>query len=209
MAGFHVYAQIFVDAGFIYVEPNVRGSEGYGQQWLNSDNGAKRLSVITDIDDVAQYIRTKWKVKKIGVTGGSYGGYATFYAMTKFAGSYDAGVEIVGMSNLVTFLSNTAPYRRALRAAEYGDPEKDKEALIALSPITHIQNLKAPLMMIQGVNDPRVPAGEALQFAEYLQARNIPTELILFADEGHGAAKRSNQVISIGKKLEFFQKHLQ
>jgi len=206
--GFSVYAQIFVDAGFIFVEPNVRGSDGYGRKWIDSDNGKKRLEVITDIEDAAKYLRTKWGVKKIGITGGSYGGYSTFYAMTKFAGSYDAGVETVGMSNLVTFLQNTAPYRRALRAAEYGDLEKDRAALIELSPSSHIQKIKAPLMMIQGVNDPRVPAGEAIQFAEHLRSKNIPNELILFPDEGHGTAKRSNQVLQIGKTLEFFERHL-
>lgn len=183
--GFSVFSQIFVDAGFIFVDPNVRGSDGYGQIWLNSDNGANRLKVISDIEDAAKFVRSQWKVKKIGVMGGSYGGYSTFYAMTKFAGSYDAGVETVGMSNLHSFLMNTAPYRRALRIAEYGDPEMDKAALMELSPITHIDKIKAPLMMIQGVNDPRVPAGE-----------------------GHGTGKRTNQVIQLGKTLQFFEKHL-
>jgi dipeptidyl aminopeptidase/acylaminoacyl peptidase len=211
-AGFNGYAQLFVDAGFVYVEPNVRGSSGYGKTWLDSDNGPKRLAVITDIEDCAKYIRASWgkdgKAPKIGVTGGSYGGYSTLMAMTYFAGAFDAGVQEVGISNLVTFLNNTAPYRRILRTSEYGDPTKDREALVQLSPITHVKKLKAPLLSIQGVNDPRVPVGEALQIYKELEARKIPGGLILFPDEGHGTSKRGNQVLAIGHTLAFFEKHL-
>lgn len=206
--GFNPVVQLYLDNGFIFVEPNVRGSDGYGKAWLHSDNQAKRLNVITDIEDAANYIRAKWKVTKIGVMGGSYGGYSTFMAMTKFAGSYDAGVAMIGMTNLVTFLQNTAPYRRALRTPEYGDLEKDHDALVALSPVTYIDQLKAPLMIIQGVNDPRVPVGEAIQFQKTLEKKGIPSSLILFADEGHGAEKKDNQVLQFGHTLEFFKKYL-
>lgn len=206
--GFAPTIQLYIDNGFIFVEPNVRGSEGYGKAWLHADDQAKRLNVITDIEDAAKFIRANWKVTKIGVMGGSYGGYSTLMAMTKFAGSYDAGAATVGMSNLITFLQNTAPYRRALRTPEYGDLEKDREALIALSPVTYIHQLKAPLMIVQGVNDPRVPAGEALQFQKILEQKGIPSQLILFADEGHGAEKKDNQVLQTGHMLEFFKKHL-
>ena len=126
---FSANAQLFVDAGFTFVMPNVRGSAGYGKAWLHADDGPKRLEVITDIEDAAKYIRASWgkdgKPPKIGVTGGSYGGYSMLMAMTYFAGAYDAGVEQVGISNLITFLANTAPYRRSLRISEYGDPVKD------------------------------------------------------------------------------------
>ncbi|MGZ3744025.1 MAG: S9 family peptidase [Pseudobdellovibrionaceae bacterium] len=206
--GFNSISQLYIDAGFIFVEPNVRGSEGYGKAWLHSDDQAKRLNVISDIEDAAKYIRAHWKITKIGVMGGSYGGYSTLMAMTKFAGAYDAGVANVGMSNLVTFLQNTAPYRRALRVPEYGDLEKDHQALIDLSPVTYIDRLKSPLMIIQGANDPRVPAGEALQIQKLLEKKNIPSSLILFADEGHGAEKKSNQVLQTGHTLEFFKKYL-
>jgi dipeptidyl aminopeptidase/acylaminoacyl peptidase len=211
-AGFSPNGQLFVDAGFTYVEPNVRGSEGYGKTWLHADNGAKRLKVITDIEDAAKFIRANWgkdgKAPKIGVIGGSYGGYSTLIAMTMFAGAYDAGVSNVGISNLMTFLMNTAPYRRILRISEYGDPVKDKEALIQLSPTTHIGKIKAPLMIIQGVNDPRVPVGEAMQMYKELERRKIPGGLILFPDEGHGAAKRGNIVLTIGHTIAFLEKHL-
>jgi dipeptidyl aminopeptidase/acylaminoacyl peptidase len=129
-------------------------------------------------------------------------------AMTYFAGSYDAGAEIVGISNLVSFLANTSPYRRSLRASEYGDPVKDREALVQLSPITHIAKIKAPLMLIGGLNDPRVPIGESLQLYKQLEQRKIPGGLIIFPDEGHGAAKRGNIVLAIGHFIAFFEKHL-
>jgi dipeptidyl aminopeptidase/acylaminoacyl peptidase len=200
------------ELGVAVIFPNVRGSSGYGKKWIDSDNGPKRLAVITDIEDCAKHIRAAWaqggKPPKIGVMGGSYGGYSSLMAMTYFAGAYDAGVQQVGISNLMSFLMNTAPYRRILRTSEYGDPVKDRAALIQLSPITHVKKIKAPLLSIQGVNDPRVPVGEALQIYRELEARKIPGGLILFADEGHGTAKRSNQVLALGHTIAFFEKHL-
>ncbi|GGY24066.1 S9 family peptidase [Paludibacterium paludis] len=207
--GFSAYAQMFVDAGFIFVEPNVRGSAGYGKTWLHSDDGAKRLDVVTDIEDAARHIRANWgangKAPRVGVLGGSYGGYSTMLAMTMFAGAYDAGVSNVGMANLVTFLQNTAPYRRANRMAEYGDLQKNREALVKLSPVTYTDRLKAPLMIIQGASDPRVPVGEAVQMYEAARSRGVRSELILFADEGHGTQKRDNRVLEIGHTLRFFE----
>ncbi|AFY68368.1 hypothetical protein Pse7367_0048 [Thalassoporum mexicanum PCC 7367] len=211
-AGFNRLAQLFVQAGFIYVEPNVRGSDGYGKAWLSADDGPKRLAVISDIADASTYIRTNWQVNdmepKVGIMGWSYGGYSTLMGMTKFAGSYDAGVALVGMSNLITFLENTAEFRRPLRISEYGDPERDRQALIQLSPITYIDQIQDPLLIIQGANDPRVPVGEAVQIQRALEEREIPSQLIIFADEGHGSAKRSNQVLEIGHTIDFFVEHL-
>jgi dipeptidyl aminopeptidase/acylaminoacyl peptidase len=205
-------AQRYVDAGFIHVTPNVRGSDGYGKTWLHSDNGPKRLDVITDIEDCARFLRANWgangQAPKIGITGASYGGYAALVGMTMFAGAYDAGVSSVGMSNLATFLNNTAAYRRHLRITEYGDPDKDRDALRRLSPITYIDRVKAPLLIIQGANDPRVPVSEALQMQTALDRRRVGSQLILFGDEGHGSAKRDNRVLEAGHTLRFFLEHL-
>jgi protease II len=211
-AGFSILPQMFVDEGFVFVEPNVRGSDGYGKTWLHSDDGPRRLQVITDIPDAADFIRKNWSrgssAPKIGVMGWSYGGYATQVAMTKFAGSFDAGVALVGMSNLKTFLLNTAPYRRALRVPEYGDPVKDEKALGELSAINYLSQIKGPMLLIQGVSDPRVPAGEAVQMYEKMKGLGLSPGLILFADEGHGSQKRSNQVLEIGHTLQFFRQNL-
>jgi dipeptidyl aminopeptidase/acylaminoacyl peptidase len=210
--GFNPGVQMFIEAGFVFVEPNVRGSDGYGKAWLNSDNGAKRLDVITDIRDCAAFVKKTWskngQVPKVGVIGGSYGGYSTQVAMSMFAGSYDAGFSVVGMSDLRTFLLNTAPYRRILRISEYGDPEKDVEALKKLSPITYVSQVKAPMFFLQGLNDPRVPAGEAIQMHETLIKNKVPSQLVIFPDEGHGAGKRVNQVRQYGYALDFFTKYL-
>ncbi len=212
VAGFNTRAQIFVDAGFVYAEPNVRGSDGYGKSWIHADDGAKRLTVLTDIEDASKFVRSQWavggKTPKVGIFGGSYGGYSTLAGMTIFAGAFDAGVSVVGISSLVTFLENTAPYRRILRISEYGDPTKDRAVLEQLSPIRHVDRVSAPLMLIQGATDPRVPVGEALQFYEAVQKKGVPSELIIFPDEGHGMKKRPNQVLGYGHTVRFFQKHL-
>jgi dipeptidyl aminopeptidase/acylaminoacyl peptidase len=212
MAGFSSRAQMFVDAGFIYLEPNVRGSDGFGKAWLHADDGAKRLAVLTDIEDAATFARKAYAeggvAPKLGVFGGSYGGYSVLAAMTIYAGAYDCGVSVVGISNLKSFLANTAPYRRALRISEYGDPAKDDDALTKLSPFFHAEKLKAPLMLFQGATDPRVPVGEAIQFHDTLAARGQDVPLVIFPDEGHGAQKRPNQVLLYGHTLRFFAKHL-
>jgi protease II len=209
---FSIKPQLFVDAGFTFVQPNVRGSTGYGKAWVHADDGPKRLNVISDIEDASKYIRATWskdgKPPRIGVTGGSYGGYATLMAMSYFAGAYDAAVEIVGISSFMSFLMNTAPYRRSLRISEYGDPVRDKEALVALSPTTHIAKIRAPLLVIAGLNDPRVPVGESVQIHKQLEQRKIPGGLVVFPDEGHGARKRGNVVLTLGHTIAFFEKHL-
>ena len=210
--GFSGFSQIFVAAGFIFAEPNVRGSDGYGKVWLDADNGPKRLDVISDIDDAGKALRARFtrngKAPRIAISGGSYGGYSVLMGMTMFGGTYDAGVSIVGISNLATFLQNTAPYRRALRASEYGDPEKDAEALKKLSPTTYLDRVKSPLLIIQGVDDPRVPAGEAIQIQEALEARGVASRLILLEGEGHGAARRAGQVLMVGHMLRFLEEQL-
>jgi len=212
LPGFNVGAQMFVDAGFVFAEPNVRGSDGYGKAWSHADDGAKRLSILTDIADAAKWAKATFtsngKEPKVGVYGGSYGGYSVLVAMTLFAGDYDAGVDVVGISDLRTFLRNTAPYRRVLRISEYGDPDKDAEVLAKLSPMTYIDRAKSPLLIVQGASDPRVPAGESIQIHDALEKRGVPCELTLFADEGHGAQKRENRVYTLGRAIAFFRQHL-
>jgi len=210
--GFSVGAQMFVDAGFVYAEPNVRGSDGYGKTWLHADDGPKRLDVITDIEDAARWARSRFaaagKEPRVGIFGGSYGGYSVLMGMTMFAGAYDAGVDVVGISDLRTFLRNTAPYRRILRISEYGDPDRDADALAKLSPMTYVDRTKAPLLIMQGASDPRVPAGEAIQIHDALERRGVACSLMIFPDEGHGAQKRENRVLMLGGAIAFFEKHL-
>jgi dipeptidyl aminopeptidase/acylaminoacyl peptidase len=211
-AGFSTRAQLFVDAGFVYVQPNVRGSDGYGRTWIHADDGAKRKNVVTDIEDAAIFVKKAWakdgKAPKVGIFGGSYGGYSALMGMTYFAGAYDAGVAVVGISSLVTFLENTAPYRRALRVSEYGDPEKDRAVLLELSPITHVNKAKGPLFIFQGATDPRVPVGEAVQMHAALEKNGANPKMVIFPDEGHGVQKRDNNVLLLGHSLAFFNEKL-
>jgi dipeptidyl aminopeptidase/acylaminoacyl peptidase len=210
--GFSVGAQMFVDAGFAFAEPNVRGSDGYGKTWLHADDGPKRLGIVTDIEDAANWARTRFAAggqqPKVGIYGGSYGGYSVLLGMTMFAGAYDAGVDVVGISDLRTFLRNTAPYRRILRISEYGDPERDADALAKLSPMTYVDRVKAPLLILQGASDPRVPAGEAIQIHDAIEHRGVTSSLMIFPDEGHGAQKRENRVLMLGNAIAFFREHL-
>lgn len=209
---FNPIYSLYNEKGFIYVTPNVRGSDGYGKKWLMADNGKNRLNVITDIRDCSIYIKKHWKKNgvepKIGITGGSYGGYSTLVGVSLFAEHFDAGAAIVGMSNLLTFLENTAPYRRQLRVNEYGDPEKDRQALIELSPSTYSQKVKAPVLIAHGATDPRVPVGEALQFFKTIQSQNAKSQLVIFPDEGHGVSKRPNIVLLNSYLIDFFEKTL-
>lgn len=211
-AGFNELAQLFVGEGFVYVEPNVRGSDGFGKAWLHADDGPKRLEVITDIEDASRHIRAVWakdgQAPKVGIMGESYGGYAAMLGLTMFAGAYDAAVELVGPSNLVSFLENTAPYRRAMRISEYGDPVKDRDALLQLSPVTFVARAKAPLLMMQGANDPRVPVSEALQMLEALKPGGQPNQLFVFPDEGHVMQRHSNKALLYGHALRWFETHL-
>jgi len=128
--------------------------------------------------------------------------------MTMFAGAYDAGVDVVGISDLRTFLRNTAPYRRVLRISEYGDPDRDADALAKLSPMTYVDRARAPLLIMQGASDPRVPAGEAIQIHDALERRGVSCSLMIFPDEGHGAQKRENRVLMLGGAIAFFEKEL-
>jgi dipeptidyl aminopeptidase/acylaminoacyl peptidase len=209
---FNAINNYYTENDFIFVAPNVRGSDGYGKTWLQADNGAARLKVITDIRDCAEFIKKNWKVgdqvRKIGIMGGSYGGYSTLVGMSKFSSSYDAGVAIVGMSNLITFIENTAPYRRALRMNEYGDPSKDRAVMEQLSPVSYVSQVKNPLLIMHGATDPRVPVGEALQFFETIQTQNPSSRLVIFPDEGHGVSKRPNVVLLHSYALDFFKTHL-
>ena len=140
--------------------------------------------------------------------GGSYGGYMTLAALTTYPEMWAAGVDIVGIANFVSFLENTGAYRRHLRTAEYGDPEKDLDFLKEVSPLTHVDRITAQLFVIQGANDPRVPQSEAEQIVAAVKARNGVVEYILFPDEGHGVAKIPNQIKAYTRVGDFLDLNL-
>ena len=184
------------ELGVAVIAPNVRGSAGYGKDWLLADNGYKRLDSVKDIGALLDWIRTRPELDadRVAVYGGSYGGYMVLAAMARYADRLKAGAEMVGISNFVTFLEHTKPYRRDLRRAEYGD-ERDlrmREFLQSISPTTLAPNIVDPLLVGQGLNDPRVPASESEQIVASLEGRKVPVWYVLAEDEGHGFRKKKN-----------------
>jgi dipeptidyl aminopeptidase/acylaminoacyl peptidase len=140
--------------------------------------------------------------------GASYGGYTVLACLTRQPALWAVGVDIVGIANFETFFKHTGPWRRRLRASEYGDPVKDAALLRKLSPIHRIDRIRAPLMVLQGANDPRVPQEESDQMVEQLRARNHPVEYLLFPDEGHGIVKIPNRIKAYTAIGEFLDRHL-
>ncbi len=160
---FSPVSQYFIHRGFALFVPNVRGSTGYGKEYSHLDDVRLRMDSVRDIACGVEWLKSSGYIdsNKISVMGGSYGGFMTLSSLATYPDLWAAGVDIVGIANFLTFLQNTGVYRRHLRISEYGDPEKDAAFLREISPINHVDKIKAPLMVIQGANDPRVPKSEA------------------------------------------------
>jgi dipeptidyl aminopeptidase/acylaminoacyl peptidase len=207
---FAAIAQYLVARGFAVLFPNVRGSSGYGKTFVTLDDIEKRMDSVADIKAAVDWLVANGDADphRIAVYGGSYGGFMVLSCLTTYPELFAAGVDIVGPSSLVTFLKNTSSYRRKLREAEYGSLEHDLELLERISPINHIQNLRAPLFIVHGANDPRTPLGEAQQVHDALQSRGSPVELLVYHDEGHGLAKLENRLDAYPKIVAFLEKHL-
>ncbi len=200
--------QFFLSRGYAIFAPNIRGSRGYGKKFLAMDNGARRFDALKDGEYAYRFLKENGIASKVCVMGASYGGYMTLAMLAFYPHLFDCGVDIVGISNFLTFLQNTGPWRRKLRVAEYGDPEKERDILIRLSPYYRVDSIRAPLLVIHGKNDPRVPYTEAEQIVEALRERGVPVEYLLFEDEGHGIAKLENRIKAYRKIEEFFEKYL-
>ncbi len=199
--------QYFVYQGYAVIAPNVRGSAGYGKKYLALDDIEKRMDSVHDLASLHEHIKTipQLDQNKVALMGGSYGGYMTLAGLAFYPDLWVAGVDIVGMANLVTFLENTASYRRSLREAEYGYLDKHMDLLRSISPINKIENVKAPLFIIHGANDPRVPLNEAEQMHEKLTALGRKVELLVYKDEGHGLAKLKNRLDAYPKVVKFLE----
>jgi dipeptidyl aminopeptidase/acylaminoacyl peptidase len=207
--GFVRNFQYFLTRGFGVLAPNIRGSRGYGRDYVQMDDYRNRQNSIRDICEGAQWLVDRGYARpgKIGIKGGSYGGYATLAALVECPETFGAGVDDIGIANFVTFLTNTAPYRRALREAEYG-PLSDAEFLREISPLTHAAKIRAPLLIMHGANDPRVPVSEARHMAAAITAQGGVVDTLIFSDEGHGAAKLGNRLVSYRKMADFLEQHL-
>ncbi len=210
-SGFSNRLQLLYSMGYMIIIPNIRGSNGYGRKYLALDDIELRLDSIKDINELAQHLMMNNDYvdgNKLIIYGGSYGGFAVLSAMVEYPNTFQIGIDIVGISNFVTFLENTADWRRRLREVEYGFLERDREFLESISPSNKIENVKSPILIIQGDNDERVPLSESIQMYEKLKEQNIPTQLLRFEDEGHGVIKRKNVIKQYKIIFEFLKTHL-
>jgi len=208
--GFRSDYQALLAQGIGVFAPNVRGSSGFGKRFVNLDNGPKRFDGIKDLKDCVDYLVANRIAdpKRVGITGGSYGGYMTLVGVTFYPDLFAAGVDLYGMVNFFTFFDHTEPWMAAISTTEYGDPKTQEQLLRDLSPLGKLDQIKTPLMVQHGANDTNVPVVEAEQVVESLKRRHVPVEYILFPDEGHGFRKEKNRITSTVKMVEFFVAHL-
>ncbi|WP_435335126.1 S9 family peptidase [Haloarchaeobius sp. TZWWS8] len=207
---FNPVKQYFCNRGYAYFEPNVRGSSGYGKAYGHLDDVRKRMDSVADIEACVEWLHDHPAIDddRLVAMGGSYGGFMVLACLTEYPDLWAAGVDVVGIANFVTFLENTGEWRRKLREAEYGSLENDREFLESISPINNIEAIRAPLFVIHGENDPRVPVGEAHQIVEKARDQGVPVRELIFEDEGHGLSKLENRIEAYSAVAEFLDEHV-
>ena len=206
------YNYLINELGVAMILPNVRGSSGYGKTYLNLDNGVKREDSVKDIGALLDWIamRPDLDPKRAMVTGGSYGGYMTLASMTHYNDRFRCALDIVGISNWITFLEYTESYRRDLRRVEYGDERdpKMRDFLSTISPVSHVRSITKPMFIVAGKNDPRVPYTEGEQMAQAIRGNGVPVWYLLADDEGHGYAKKKNRDYLFASTVLFIKQYL-
>jgi len=200
------------ELGIAVITPNVRGSDGYGKSYLKLDNGLLREDSVKDIGGLLDWVATQpdLDASRVLVTGGSYGGYMTLASMTHYNERLKAGIDIVGISHFVTFLTNTQDYRRDLRRVEYGDeriPEM-RAFMEKTAPLNNAAKITKPMFIIQGLNDPRVPASEAEQMVAKIRANGGEVWFLMAKDEGHGFRKKANRDFQAAATVLFLRRTL-
>lgn len=206
---FSAMTQYLLASGFGVIQPNVRGSVGYGRAYQLMDNYMKRWNSVRDGVEGARWLVHEGYAEpgRIAAFGGSYGGFMACATIIEDPTVFGASINVVGIVNFITFLEQTKDYRRALREAEYG-PLSDPEFLASISPINRIDEITVPMLIAHGLNDPRVPVGEAMQLAVGLQKRGYDPELLFFPDEGHGFAKLENRLLFAKRMVRFLKEHI-
>ncbi|MCM2258790.1 MAG: prolyl oligopeptidase family serine peptidase, partial [Vicinamibacteria bacterium] len=202
--------QALVARGIAVFAPNVRGSSGFGKRFVNLDNGALRHDGVRDIEACVKHVIAKdiADPKRIGIMGGSYGGYMVMAGLARWPDTFAAGANLFGVVNFATFFAHTEPWMAAISKVEYGDPDTEAEMLRGLSPIHEVDKVKAPTIVLHGANDTNVPVVEAEQVVDSLKKRGVPVEYILFPDEGHGWRKTPNRIRSTVAIVRWFDQHL-
>jgi len=208
--GFSAWTAFLLSRGYGFMEPNVRGSTGYGREFHQLDNYRGRMGSVKDGVEAARFLIEQGYANpgEIAAYGGSYGGFMSVACAIEGGDEiYGAAVNVVGIVNFETFLEQTKSYRRALREAEYG-PLSDPDFLASISPIHRVDEIEVPMLIAHGLNDPRVPVGEAMQLAVELQKRGYDPELVFFPDEGHGFAKLQNRLLFYDRTIRFLDRHI-
>ncbi|HWL72789.1 MAG TPA: prolyl oligopeptidase family serine peptidase [Burkholderiaceae bacterium] len=200
------------ELGIALLEPNVRGSSGYGKTFLDLDNGVKREDSVRDIGALLDWIATDQRLdaKRVMVQGGSYGGYMVLASLVHYSERLRGGIDVVGISDFVSFLGNTESYRRDLRRVEYGD-ERDpavRSVLDQISPLANAGKIRAPLLVVHGKNDPRVPVSEARQIVQKVRANGVPVWYLEADNEGHGFARKINADYYFYSMVAFIERYL-
>jgi dipeptidyl aminopeptidase/acylaminoacyl peptidase len=205
--GFNPFVQYFVYAGYVVVAPNVRGSAGYGKTYLALDDVENRMGSVKDIAALREYLvkLSYVDIDRVVLMGGSYGGFMVYMCLASYPDLWAGGVVTVGISNFITFLKNTASYRRAMREAEYGSLKHNYEFLESISPINMIDKITAPLFIAHGANDPRVPLSEAEQVVRKMEKQGKKVKLVVYPDEGHGITKHKNRADLYPKIISFLE----
>ncbi|QLG63443.1 S9 family peptidase [Halorarum salinum] len=207
---FNGVKQYLLSQGYAVFEPNVRGSSGYGKAYTHLDDVERRMDSVADLRAGVEWLHDHPEVDpdRIAVMGGSYGGFMVLAAMTEYPDLWAAGVDVVGIANFVTFLENTGDWRRELREAEYGSLEEDREFLESISPTNNVDAIAAPLFVLHGENDPRVPVGEAERIVTGARDQGVPVRKLIFEDEGHGFSKLENRIEAYRAVAEFLDEHI-
>lgn len=207
---FNATIQALLLRGIGVFAPNVRGSSGFGKTFVNLDNGILRKDAIKDIKASADYLVNAGIAdgQRLGIMGGSYGGYMVMAGLTEYPDLFAAGANLFGVVNFKTFFENTEPWMAAISTVEYGDPVTQAEMLADLSPINKVDRVTAPTIVLHGANDTNVPVVEAEQVVESLRQRDVPVHYVLFPDEGHGWSKTENRVRSTVEIVDWFASYL-
>ncbi|MBM3535279.1 MAG: S9 family peptidase [Alphaproteobacteria bacterium] len=208
LPNFRTEVQFLIARGYAVLATNVRGSSGYGRAYLALDDVRKRPGSVADLAHANAWLAKHPDIDghRIAVMGQSYGGYMVLAAITLYPDLWAAGVDFYGICNWLTMLANTGPWRRKQRAKEYGDPERDRDFLIETSPLTKVNDIKCPLLVAQGLTDPRVPPSESEQIVKAVRSRNVPCEYVTFPDEGHGFVKLHNRLTIHGAVVQFLDR---
>ena len=200
------------EKGIAVIYPNVRGSTGYGKTFTLLDNGFLREDTYKDINALLDWIATRADLDpdRVAMMGGSYGGHMTLAVSTFYSDRIRCSIDVVGISNLVTFLEHTEAYRRDLRRVEYGDERdpKMREFLERIAPMNNIEKIRKPMFVIAGKNDPRVPVSESDQIVAALKKQGTPVWYLMAKDEGHGFKKKQNQDFQFDAEILFLEKYL-